>query len=250
MNQDLVSILYEHLMPYFAKVSTARPATSEDPWWWPRGAPVNWAAWGFKVEPPPGVTTSLFNGEPDSAAANRLKQFPGSVSASKGASILICTRPSMSQWPPSRSAATILMNQLLRVYPDSELDRGVHVTDFIKFRGAGGDSKALEGLTGGHYEDSLRCLIAELEYLQPAHILITLNAASWLQKLVHGQTLPTRDGSWTPSGPTVMGLKKLRSHKGYRVVPGFYEQVNADGKAQSWLAAIGRSQLALKTDDR
>jgi len=218
-----------------------------DPWWWPAGDAQTVDCWGLDPVKHARHASSLWGRTSPQPDFDRLGTFPGSVAATDGAIMIITTRPSRGPWPPRKSELSRLVNQFTRVFSQEELATGVHVTDLLKFRGNGPDSEARNGLSEEQWRSSIYCLLEEVQLLQPTCLLVSLNAATWIQHLCGGKGVRPRSAGAvledTVQLPkeTIEGLRSLRGSSKFRAVPGLYDQVNAQGKAMAWLTALGRS---------
>jgi hypothetical protein len=114
---------------------------------------------------------------------------------------VLSTRPSGDGFPNSGGTTTRLYNVLRSA---GLLDR-VHVTDYVKFRGPGPDSRAdhgvdetivIDGIQRTLRDVSLRCLEAEWTMAPPAIVLVAgRKAQSWINRQLDG-TIASRSAAF------------------------------------------------------
>ena len=166
---------HKPLLDYFGNSDVAF-----NPWWWPMNSGSSSADFGLGPDVRETVFESLRPGK--GSPLPGFQGVRGSIGAEPGCAMIITTRPSTGTYPSKG-------NEVLRrvVNPHGrEPGPNIHVTDLVKFRGAGGDSKFDRGLNLQAWMASLDCLEAELDALRPTLILVSKGALAavtdWLPR--------------------------------------------------------------------
>lgn len=183
--------VYATLLPMFRELECKL-----HPWWWPKGGGRRLDDWGLAAEDvaeagydPQAIFDSLRIGpQPGYVPDMDYPGFPGAVAArpdERGLVWILSSRPSNSSFP-NRSGTTTRLYNILR---QAEFMDRAHITDFIKFRGPGPDSRADDKLDfklkDGRTlrEVSLDCLRSEWQLLPPCVVLVAGGKAqTWLSE--------------------------------------------------------------------
>ncbi len=189
-NPKLLAIYREHLLPFFDQTE----AVLSKPWWWPIANGATPSCYGLRDEE--YHAWQSLRGQSSSSTPTRAGYdgFQGSLGARKGAIWVFGTRPSTGSFP---TAGTDKLYQLLcAVEPGRGFLSHVHILDFAKFRGGGGDWKKSERMNALMWTKSFAVIEAEFEVLAPPRILMTKQAYQWMRDWLYGWAcfLPNAEG--------------------------------------------------------
>lgn len=212
LNEGLAALYRKHLVSQFGQHGTTLHNGVEvpyDPWWWPVDPANEPLFWGLGPD-----HTHQFQSlctVPRRKNLNAYPGFGGSLCAEKGCVFVVGERPSFN-----RSYASAVTH-LHRLLPQTDT-RSIHLTDVIKFRG----KRLKDGLTDEMIKISTRCLVDEIELLEPTGLVITDMALDGLRAMLQ------------PWNPTSSGLAPLIQHPRLKVVPHWKKQ----GAAEAWTTAF------------
>ena len=215
INMDLQNIYLKHLASEFGQHgSTLHGAVMRpyDPWWWPVDPANTSELWGLKPEHEQQFLSLCT--VPRGKSANLYSGFGGSLSAQRGSVFVVGERPSFNR--SYANAVTYLHRLLPRPQAGT---RSLHFTDVIKFRG----KRLNDHLTKRMIEISTRCLVDEVELLDPSGVLITDMALDGLKAMAQ---------SWNLAS---VRLAPLIQDSRLKVVPHWKKH----GATAAWTEALG-----------
>lgn len=228
-----------------------------DPWWWPAANGEQMEEWGLASDDPrrdrtvldtllTSLRAGVANFDSGTMRATAWLDFPGSLAAKSGCSVVLSTRPSVGGFPSPNCIK--LYDVLSSIWPNSQFLRQVHVTDLCKFRGPTQDSD-FEGMTDFMWRKSVRCLRREFDLLKPRAVLIVPGVerffakSSWnlLSSAVSATHTDVEEDA--EIAKDVAFLRSLKSSECMQQVPYWAPGKPTGGDEQERIAAIWRSRL-------